>query len=1139
MENSVSIEPLMHQIKASAGSGKTYDLTQRILTYLSQISPRSHVPSCNFAYMDETNISWGDILAITFTNSAAIEMRERVLQTLKHSALQDNYQGMTILSKEQASLWVDIILRQLSSLNIKTIDSFVHQIARMSALEIGLSPDFDSSFNLEDYIVPLLDEKIDNARYDDEQTRDILQDICDTLVYHSKKKGFALGQRIVKDILAITEDIFDECESNIYADNNFDQTVSSEINELASKDELIALKLNYLSIYKETAEALLKIVEKENLSVHKAALAAWNKACGDDEKGESVYYHKDSIAECLNKASKDNFSNISEMLYEKVCEAADNVYKNIKIINKAIELLPFVNISKLIYADLKTYQHANNKVSSSYIYKLAQQSLVEGAGVSYALCRLGTNLSHILIDEFQDTSKQQWATLYPLVHDALSRGGSLTWVGDVKQAIYGWRGGDVKLFDAILGDKTLTNVASKPIQATLQYNWRSRKNIVEFNNAIFSQIENATSSYMILDTLLPKGTPISCINDAVQDLQNIFRDCVQKVPDRAESQGGYVEVKYIEEKIVQTETDQSLRELNDEQLKLELNILLVKISQRRKWSDVAILVRSNMVASKLAAWLMEAKIPVVTENSLLLAKQPIIQEIIAFLEFINSPQNNLALMTFITGKIFLKASKLKSEQMYDLASIQKYKGTLFQLFKDKYPQEWKQYFEPFYNYTGLMCPYDFLCEFFNQFEVNSCAADLDIFINRFLEIVYFAECQGCLSLTSFLNFWHELKADEKLPMPLSLNAVRIMTIHKAKGLQFPIVIIPEITFKGKSPDNIIYYTANGKKMISKLCKQMGDIYYSTYAQGIMENINVLYVAFTRAKDELYIFHTQFKTSRSIKHIGTIFENLLQINKYPLPLQLGEVEKTVNIIAQAQVADLPDNMSTKPYVEQGLLFPQEKDISSKHEFDASKSLTNKPLADKSLANTLLPNAESSQVWKPMQWLPQLKIFRNNLDSLICTQEQIEKAELSNTQYGILVHSCMEYLQWSGNIVHDIERAISMAFMQTVFNPKAQENIIASINKNLSWFMSLDSAQDWLENGIAEQVIIDANGQLHRVDLLVRSHDQILIIDYKTGIPNEQNVSQLKKYMELLQAVENKAISGILIYLDEQSCHNIQL
>lgn len=1076
----VSQGPLLRQIKASAGSGKTYDLTRRFLLHLGQSSPRVHVPTCGFTggAQDKSAVmgSWGDILAATFTNSAAAEMQERVIRQLKEIALGKAVPKGVRISPAQASQWVDSILRQLSSLNIRTIDSFLHAVVRMSALDLGLPPDFVPSFSTEETLTPLLDASIEQAWQGDEDMQMLLRGVCKGLLFHTETKGFIVGKRITKQVMEL-----------------MDEALTEDWSSLADEATLVERHSAYVQHFMHCARAFRQVVQDEDLKIHASAMKAVLKGeMGDIKAASSVYLSKDALEECLLKASAGTASAVAERAYSALRDAAVTLSTSGHIVKRAIELAPFIALTHKVAEGLESFQLAEGTIAGARIPHLAAQVLSEGHGVSEALCRMGTRLTHIMLDEFQDTSRLQWQALLPLVQDSLARGGSLTWVGDVKQAIYGWRGGDAALFDDLLASNSgLHSTQPQVVSDSLPTNWRSREEIVTFNNSIFSLLAQPEHAVDILYTLLPKHSPASQVGTAAAQLASNFAACGQIVPARPASKGGCVRVE-----VVEGENSAHLDSRVRERL---CQLLQQDIAPRRPWSDVTILVRSNTGASKVAAWLMDLHIPVVTENSLLLAEHPLVLQSVAFLAFLDAPQDDLALWTVLSGSIFTGLSGLDSAALGDWA-VTRDKGMLFQEFRKDFPDIWAKWLAPFDAMAGLMTPYDTVQEFFTHFQVLERFGGAETFLRRFLEVVHRAECNGRATLGTFLEHWQGKGGEEKLPMPENMDAVRIMTIHKSKGLQFPVVIVPWTSFTPRPDSPPVRIAVDNLDMLAPRCKEMGSLYYDAMADMARESLNLLYVAFTRAVDELHVFATQTPTLLTMPGMAAALNALWPLAGLSLPIRKG---KAVLIKA--------------PPVQTSLFSGPELGL----------TIANEALTPSVVAPMGTP-VDAAPDWRPMGWLPQLKIFRNPLQAM----------QINARQRGILAHACLEYLHYTGQPVDDVRRAVEQGMRLFVGSQQDKTALSCDITRILQWYLSLPEAPQWLQHGVPEQSIMDGQGQLHRVDLLVTTANGRVAVDYKTGVPTTKDVVQMQRYLELLTQLDPHAEPcAVLVYLDAQQCRRV--
>ncbi|MDE7372004.1 MAG: UvrD-helicase domain-containing protein, partial [Desulfovibrio sp.] len=199
-------EPGLCRIQASAGSGKTWELTRRFLERLAACGSDGGRASASCALAPETGHSWRDIIAVTFTNAAAAEMRERVLRRLKEAALGTIDEGVPF-APEEARRWVDAILRDMSALNIRTIDSLLHLIVRSSALDLGLAPDFEPVFATEEALTPYYDLVLDRAWRDDPAMRGLLRSACRSLASREDSKGFLVGEKLRQQLRLVVDDV--------------------------------------------------------------------------------------------------------------------------------------------------------------------------------------------------------------------------------------------------------------------------------------------------------------------------------------------------------------------------------------------------------------------------------------------------------------------------------------------------------------------------------------------------------------------------------------------------------------------------------------------------------------------------------------------------------------------------------------------------------------------------------------------------------------------------------------------------------------------------------------------------------------------------------------------------------------------
>ena len=1078
------------QIKASAGSGKTYTLTGSFLSLLAGSSAASWKKSpAGCAVSDaEGEYGWQEILAITFTNKAAAEMRERVLARLKDHALAPA--GIRRVTPEQkfwtpprAASAVDTLIRNYSALNIRTIDSLLHLMVRLCALDFDLSPDFEPRFSEDDISGPIFDIMAEQARDGDEKLADLFRRACEQLLRSENMRGFLAGERIRDRVMGMVSLLLN-------ADG-------WRLSDLATPEEAEAHLSSMLSGIEAHARELLQRISSEKLSADKRFLKALT-ACAECEGSasrvpDSAYFRKESIDECMNKASRGAASLDVHTLYDGLRDDLNEM----RILIKARRLMPFAELAHAVFGRLEDFERRNGIIAASQIPSLAIRAADDSDGVNGLFCRMGSRLSHILIDEFQDTSLDQWLAIQPLAMESLAKGGTLTIVGDVKQAIYGWRGGDATLFDSLVSSRSpLLSLIEKPSLETLPFNWRSRERIVAWNNALFSPVGDREVASSLLFELAEGNAEL------LGEQAELLRAAFDRASQSAEHcrPGGHVHLRWMD------------KGQENATLLQELPSLVEKLGRSHAWGDICILTRSNDQASLAASWLMARHIPVVTQGSLLLAEQPAVAELVSLLRFLNTPEDDLAFWSVLAGRQLLPplldASNmpLTLSRLADWASSRPLVHTLARQFSKDFPETWEAVFAPLLDGVGLLTPYDASMEVLQRWSVTERLPSAEGFLRRFLEVLFSIEEQGISDLSGFLDWWDVNGGKEKAPLPESMDAVRIMTMHKAKGLEFDVVILPWMDFPlGRaSDDKAVFWPSRGVGVLAPLCKEMGDVWHRHRMGIARESLHLAYVAMTRAVSELYCF----LPSPECGAVPAMLDQLIA----RLHPQMKEVGQTATW-GEAPQADEPEAIpALSPETAEEAAPPSE----------AQAPAQPAPPA---------PAERQEERWRPMGWLPRLRMFRSPLEDWTFTARR----------RGTLVHHCLECLQVSGigaaSARRDAELAAARGLSTFPLPVPDKEAVLADITEDLAWYAALPETPHWLAFGTPEHAILDGEGRQFRVDLLVDDGRELVAVEYKTGTPGDlpapAHVEQLSRYLRLLGEASDLPVRGVLVYLDRRT------
>lgn len=1067
--------PFLRQIRASAGSGKTYELTTSFLTFLREATQdcESSDPVAGCRATSNAPYAWPDILAVTFTNKAATEMQERIIGRLKDTALGVGtpIPGWT---KAQATHWVYLILRRFGALNVRTIDSLLHLLVRLTALELDLPPNFEPVFSMEEAFSPLLDDLLEQTK-SDLRLKKLLEDACQNVFFHTQQRGFMAGNILREKVLSLLLIM-----------------LASPHAQFATPED-IAVRLRMLSdTLQKTAKDLTFCLEREKLSFSANFKKALEYCCEDNRREfppKSTLLRKSCLDECLLKVSKGKASPAAEEAFFCLRQTVKTLDTTGILLQKALTLMPFVELAREVAEHVPEFLKRAGTIPADFVPRLVQHVLSGSYGVSEAFCRLGVRLNHILVDEFQDTNREQWLAIRPLILEALSRGGSLTWVGDVKQAIYGWRGGDANLFDEILSDPDLQAVAPTPCLSTLPFNRRSCQAVVAINNSIFSRLAQPDLARSLLRAMLPHDTSLPFLDSLLQSgskqLNQGFMGAEQQLPSYCGE--GYVHLRWI--------SAQNSEDLN-QQVHDHLLDIIGELIKRRAPGDITILVRSNKRASLVAGWLMAEGIAVVTENSLLLAEHPLIAQIVALLHFLDSPDDNLAFWTFLASEqLMTPLTGLSAQMLAEWASSRSEitnNSPLFLDFQNDFPELWDKWIAPFYTDAGLLSPYDAIREALERLRIWKRFPEEAVFLRRFLEVAHAAEIRGYGSLSGFLDYWKRNGHQEKAPMPENLNAIRVMTMHKSKGLQFPIVIVPWHDLSPRVDTPPVKVRVEDLDVLTPRSTALGMEYYQAVIDNACEALHLLYVAWTRPEEELYAFLTENG------HASESMSSALKILLDHLPMSNGRYSTGTPGQSRETVSTSQTPLVNIPVPEAQYAYSQQEEF--------------------------IP------AWRPMYWLPRLRIFRNPLETFSVTRRR----------RGVLAHHCLACLQLHGdkkysspNFFREIASQAVLQGIRTFPLPVQHiEKFTEDLIDILTWYAALPETRHWLRYGTPEQCLTDAQGKLYRADLVVNDGKQVTVVEYKTGEVLPAHKSQIQRYMKLLETALPLPVQGVLVYLDQK-------
>ncbi|MFA7074520.1 MAG: UvrD-helicase domain-containing protein, partial [Endomicrobiaceae bacterium] len=752
-------------VEASAGSGKTHNLAKRYITLL-----------LDFDASKNKNIPFKNILALTFANKASVEMKERIIEYLKKISLKQDVGDLLSDIKlpkdkisQNANIAMNVIIEHYDNFNVKTIDSFINLIIKACALKIGLSPNYQIEKNYKDYIDFAIDSFLDNSLIS-KKLEKLLNDFFEQYLVDAHL-SWDIKANISQEFVKLYEDVK---KSAKHLQNGGAAEYKEVLTEYSGKFfdcccNMTKIK-EFENIDKRLADNILKIAgnNKKYLLTNKTISAYFKKEqipyrakMRQNEQLDNLFFESRKILKNFYEFKAFNYYEIYMQMFDHIVNEFD----------KQSKIDSIVFLQDLNRKVLKIFNDDSDIVPEIYF-------------------QLSSYFKDFLIDEFQDTNQIQWKTLKLIVEENLSQGGSFFYVGDKKQAIYGFRGGDSRIFDRPLLEFGRYN----PKRVHLDTNYRSYKAIIDFNNSVFSK-ENISRFF---DELV-KDKDVEEMPQYFHPVADMFETSAQKYSaDKSDS--GYVEISTIEY------ADED-KEESESRIKEYLYKTIDSLKERFEYKDITVICRDNNDIAKIGQWLLEKNIDIESFQTLNIINSDIVKELFSVLKFLNSPTDEISFVSFLLSSFFLFQTKLSKEDILKFItenSLNKNREKeLYVLFRDKYQDIWQEYIEPFFNTVGFVAVYELLVSIISKYNLINNFQDSSNVILRFLEVVSVFESQE-QGLQNFIDYFQNTderrKDDDFFIKVPSSDAIRIITAHKAKGLQFNVVIMPYLSLKFSAPE---------------------------------------------------------------------------------------------------------------------------------------------------------------------------------------------------------------------------------------------------------------------------------------------------------------------------------------------------
>ena len=1073
---------LLQVYKASAGSGKTYQLAYNYIKYLflaQESFIRDAVFTSNFNSNRWYNNAHRTILAVTFTNKSTDEMKKRILDYLFKLANNDfdDYIAKLrvdcpflkdadpdIFSVTAGKLLSDI-LQDFPSFRVSTIDSFFQSIVRSFAHELNI----DMNYRVELETDAIIEEATDNMLNEKVNSEEFLRWM---LTFSQDNISDGKSWNIRNDIIALKNIINQEAFRMEIQDNK-----SLDINSLSLLKKKIQIsKDNYKAKVAEACEELQN--EKPTISdlKIKANLKKQILELCDVKDNPDKFSIKKSLQEAIENNDNGSWYTKTDLKY------LDDAYvsKIRLLINNVLELVSEDSEEKIKYNTLneigrniyilgitQSLQENINQVcleNDCVILSTTNefiQKIIDKSDVPFIYEKIGSSIHHYMIDEFQDTSQLQWKNFVPLLKEAFSQNYESLIVGDVKQSIYRWRNGDWNILNNIGKGNDFKDEADIVNIQSLDNNFRSAKNIVEFNNFIFSE--------------LPKK--IDADNGLLKPLTSIYKEDETKQNAKADSEG-FVSCCFItpdkENRFVDVALDKMVENID------------ALHNNNVSYSKMAIIVRRNSEGNSVANRLLQEGIPFYSADALRTAENNAVKFILSMVEFTTNMNDNLFRANLLIDTYYLLNKNIEDID-WTLVSLNS---------TDEWLRAWlKIFFEKNITHTinvkiekikeiskmSLLPMVQNIDKFFDL--TNLDGGKHYLYIQSLIDnINTFYDKFKYHNISNFLKYWKEKSDNISITMPNANDAVQIITIHKSKGLEFDAVFLPFINFKASKTNiveqfhkeylftdfekNKVILNINNKKLENSKFK---DLYNKNVFDKLTDMLNIFYVATTRPKKYLFINFENKSNS-----LGEIILNIFETDEGKKLMEQNADTYTLGVLENNDVQD------------------KQKD--------------------------------------EVRYLD-INYYSNINNNLFVTKERrnLSDEERIKIQHGIIMHGIFEKIKYFS----DIDNVVNQFCADGIIEDKQRiYSYIEEIrNSELAYLFKENNGYEIFN----EIEIFDYDKKRNiRIDRLMLKDNHAIIIDYKFGKYNEKYNNQIQNYISIIKKMGYKDVLGYLIYFPDCKC-----
>ncbi len=1080
-------DPRLLVYKASAGSGKTFTLA---VQYIRQLI--------------EDPYSYRRILAVTFTNKATTEMKERILSQLYGIATSlkssDGYLKEIMKTSDKsvdeirkaADTALKNIIHDYSRFRIETIDSFFQSVMRNLARELELGANMTIELNNTDVLNDAVDSMI-------EKLDRMSPTLYWLLEYIEERIADDKRWNVSSEIKSFGRNIFDEAyiEKGValrekLKDSKF---IPQYRKKLQEKRESI---LDTMKGFNEHFQEILKAngLNPTDLKNGARGIASYFNKIASGKLSDDV--RNTTVEKCLEGA--ENWTTKTSPYKSTIISLADQVLIQVlndtestrmasnKVLNSCDMSLRYLNNLQLLMridSEVREQNLNHNRFLLSDTNALLHNIIKEG-DASFVYEKIGTTIDTVMIDEFQDTSRMQWENFHLLLEESLAQKEGSMIVGDIKQSIYRWRNGDWKILAGLDKDRSF-RLNSK----TLDTNWRSEANIIAFNNDIF------TSACKVLNERYKADEGEDCTQ-----LLDAYSDVRQKTSK--DTKEGYIKLSFLKNSEEHPYTDTTMELLAEEVDSL--------VKRGVRVNDIAILVRKNKSIPAIADY-FDKNTPyrVVSDEAFRLDASLAVCMLIDGLRYISEPTDRIACARLAVA---YQKEILKKDVDYNTVLLNSVEDYLPAEFRLMLPE------------MSLMPLYELLEKLFVIFRMDMIE-EQDAYLCAFYDAVTEYMQNNSSELTSFLTYWNDTLYAKTIPSG-EISGIRILSIHKSKGLEYHTVLLPFCDWKMENEtfNHTIWCKINeadaDKEPFCELdltpvnySSAMAESYFSdSYREERLQlwvdNLNLLYVAFTRACRNLIVWckdEQKDTVSRLLRESIDCMKEIKMTCNMPEPDEKDEEANT-----------------------------EENDEPIVYEYGEICISSEKKKSDSTNRLVAIPEAVNVKI-ESLETEIDFKQSNRSADFIRGDEDEEENLRSQYIRQGQLLHTLFASIDTKEDLPSAIERLLFEGVIESA--EKAEE-----IRKVAERALNLDEVKDWYSGewtlyNECSIIYNDEQGkmQTRRPDRVMMKENEVVVVDFKFGKKKPEYSTQVREYMSLLSEMGYTDIKGYIWYVYSGELENV--